>query len=103
MLQQFGYGTVDEANTSRDAVKFLQAYVYDLVFMGTDTTEFDSLALVRGMRGQPEHRRTPVIIVTEKDQPEDVLEAMEAGATDYMLKPLDRDVIQRKIARALAR
>ena len=47
------------------------------------------LEVLRKLKGDPKTQPIPVILVTVRDKPADLVEGLEAGADDYLLKPLD--------------
>jgi len=49
----------------------------------------DGLATTREIRLKPEWRKLPIIALTAKAMPDDQQRCIEAGANDYMAKPLD--------------
>ena len=49
----------------------------------------DGLETLRQLRRSRSVSELPIIMVTAKDSTEDVVEALEAGANDYMTKPID--------------
>ena len=80
----------------------LQSRRFDLVLLDWVLPSTSGVALVKWMRQRPEYESVPVIMVTTKDQPEDVLTAVESGVTEYVLKPIDREVLTRKITKVLS-
>ena len=51
----------------------------------------DGLTAVRAMRGNPKWAKLPVIMLTAKAMPDDQQNCLDAGANDYMAKPIDVD------------
>ena len=47
----------------------------------------DGYQLIAQMRGKPEWRDVPIIMLTSKSQERDITRALEAGANDYIVKP----------------
>lgn len=62
----------------------------DLLLIDWMMPGIDGLEVVRRLREVHDSHRTFVIVVTGKDTEEDVYEAMEAGAHDYLTKPFDK-------------
>jgi DNA-binding response OmpR family regulator len=101
-LQAEGYRTHHEADG--DAALFyllnteqpIDAIVLDCMLPGTDG--FD---IVRALRKA--ERYTPVLMLTARSRPEDVLEGLEAGADDYLPKPFDLSILLVRIKSLLRR
>ena len=72
----------------------------DLVIMERDLNENDGIEILRKMRADPSLRETPVLIVSHKCRQADRIQGLEAGADDYISKPVDRQevVLRAKIA-----
>ncbi|MGN7294458.1 response regulator [Rhizobium sp. SAFR-030] len=61
----------------------------DLVLMDVMMPVMDGLTATREIRKKPEWRKLPIITLTAKAMPDDQRRCIEAGANDYMAKPLD--------------
>lgn len=51
----------------------------------------DGLTATREIRKEPRWKKLPIITLTAKAMPDDQKQCIEAGASDYMTKPLDVD------------
>ncbi len=58
---------------------------------------FEGIELVRRVRAQKERAYTYLILLTARRERDDVLEGLNAGADDYLRKPVDADELQAKI------
>lgn len=62
----------------------------DLILLDVVMPGADGFATCRELRHRPETRRTPVIMVTTRDEELDVETGYTAGCTDYIAKPVDQ-------------
>ena len=60
--------------------------------------DMNGIELCRALRGMPAYRNTPIIFVTSLDQREVLQWALEAGADDFIQKPLHAMVMRRRLA-----
>ncbi|WP_298670514.1 response regulator [uncultured Sphingomonas sp.] len=88
---------VEIARNGREAIDALDkaaegaAPVIDLVLMDVMMPVMDGLTATRTIREDGRWRRLPIIMLTAKAMPDDHERCIEAGANDYMAKPLDVD------------
>lgn len=83
-LREAGYA-VDAAADGRDGQWYAVSNDYDVVVLDLMLPEIDGLTILKKLRA--DKRRTCVIILTAKDQLEDRVEGLNAGADDYLIKP----------------
>lgn len=101
-LQAEGYATHHEADGDAALAYLLHtqddiaAVVLDCMLPGTDG--FD---IVRALREAG--RYTPVLMLTARTRPEDILEGIEAGADDYLPKPFDLSILLVRLKSLLRR
>ena len=81
-------------DNGRDAVRSLQvASDVDVVLMDIMMPEMDGIDTIREIRTIPGCRDLPIIAVTAKAMKGDREKCMEAGAWDYLSKPVDTDLM----------
>jgi CheY-like chemotaxis protein len=74
------------------AIEILQQHQdVDLVLMDTMMPEMDGLSATRAIRDIVRYRSMPIISLTAKAMKGDREKAIEAGATDYVTKPVDSE------------
>jgi CheY-like chemotaxis protein len=88
VLQLHGM-TVVEAADGRRAIAELAAGGFDIVLMDVMMPEMDGHETTRAIRQMSQHASLPVIAVTARAMQGDREKALDAGATDYITKPID--------------
>ncbi|WP_317197503.1 hybrid sensor histidine kinase/response regulator transcription factor [Chitinophaga rhizophila] len=83
---------VDAAN-GKQGWELLQGTVPNLVVSDVNMPEMDGLELCRRIRQQQKLAHLPVILLTARASEEDQLEALDNGATDYITKPFNYEVL----------
>lgn len=78
------------ARNGREALEKLSPEV-DLVLMDIMMPEMDGLAAMREIRSEARWRDLPIIALTAKAMPDDREHCLQAGANDYISKPIDVD------------
>lgn len=80
------------AENGREALEMLQADPnYDLILMDMMMPEMDGYETMRRLRQMPEFEKMPIIALTAKAMKEDRAKCIEAGASDYMKKPIQTE------------
>lgn len=88
---------VVEATDGVDALKKLSAEKVDLILADINMPVMDGLKLVSLVRGNPEYREIPVIIITTEGAEEDKNKAMAIGANAYLPKPIQTQELIRLV------
>lgn len=80
------------AENGREAIELLQENPdFDLVLMDMMMPEMDGYEAMRRLREMPEFDKLPIIALTAKAMKEDRAKCIEAGASDYMKKPIQTE------------
>lgn len=64
--------------------------------------EMDGVTLLKKMQTEPLLAAIPAIMLTGVEEQDDILEAVQAGAFDYLVKPVEKDLLLAMIERASA-
>ena len=93
LLEDKGMVVVSHDN-GRDAVTSLQAGRHvDVILMDIMMPEMDGIDTIREIRRLPDCKQLPIIAVTAKAMKGDREKCMEAGAWDYLSKPVDTELM----------
>lgn len=93
-LEHYGFNVVT-AGTGLDALKKLAAEAFDGIFLDIKMPEMDGMEALGEIRKRD--TKIPVIILTASSTQDTAIEAMNRGANDYILKPLEWDELKVKI------
>jgi len=96
-LKEFGYQS-DVVETLKDGEYYLDIRNYDLVLMDWMLPDGNSVDIIGDIKSNTP--KTAVVVISARDDNESEIEALRAGADDYIRKPFDFDVL---IARIEAR
>ena len=98
---------LEEANHSvtlaRDGLEALhaaQSSSYDAILLDVMMPALDGFELTRRLRAH--HLETPILMLTARDSPSDIIKGLDAGADDYLIKPFALSVLLARL-RAVAR
>jgi len=95
ILIKEGYG-VEVAGTGTAAIETLSVYKPHLVLLDVNMPGMSGIDVCRRIKQDPTHRLTPVVLITGMAQREKRPEGLDAGADDFLSKPVD---IQELLAR----
>jgi CheY-like chemotaxis protein len=100
-LQADGY-TVEMAENGRQALEMLGTQPFDVVLLDLLMPEMDGYQVLEQMKASPTWRNIPVIIVSSLDEMESILRCIAMGATDYLPRPFDANLLRARIGASLA-
>jgi diguanylate cyclase (GGDEF)-like protein len=91
---------VDIAEDGQMGLESSQLTPYDLILMDVELPKLDGVTLCQKLRSQG--CSTPILLMTAKEATRDRIRGLDAGADDYLIKPLDLGELQARV-RALLR
>ena len=101
-LERHGY-TATAAASGHEALALLRQDPFDLVLLDITMPILDGIAVLKMIRETYTAAQLPIIMVSAKDESEDIVEALSLGANDYITKPIDFAVAFARIHTQLAR
>ncbi|HSP05900.1 MAG TPA: response regulator [Acidobacteriota bacterium] len=102
VLRGAGFRTTLASN-GLDGLKQLNSVEANLVILDVTMPEMDGLQTCRMIRATDKHKNLPILILTSRGDITDMMEARKVGADDYLVKPVDPQLLLKKIERLFAR
>lgn len=105
-LLDMGVSHVDEAGDGRDALAKIESAhaagkLYDVIFCDWNMPEISGLEVIEACRSKPEFKDLPIIMVTAEAEKENIVKALKAGATDYIVKPIAPPLLETRLKKIL--
>jgi diguanylate cyclase (GGDEF)-like protein len=101
-FQRRGFEVV-EADNGLTALSLIQAQPFDLVLLDVMMPGIDGIETLKRIRSQKSSLELPVIMVTAKSESENIVDALELGADDYVTKPVDFAVALARVNTQISR
>lgn len=92
MFKEWGFEIVGEASNGREAVELYNQYKPDLVTMDITMPVMSGLDAVKEIK--PAHPDANIIMMTALGQQRIIVEAIEAGAKDFITKPFEKNQLK---------
>ena len=96
-----GY-TVIQAEDGAEGLELLKSEGADVVITDINMPRMDGFALIEGVRADPLHRATPILVLTTESDPMKKDRARAAGATGWIVKPFNPDKLLDAVRRVSA-
>lgn len=94
-LQNAGFDVLHAQNSS-EALGILRDHQIDLILLDWMMPGLSGVELVKRLRQTPQMTRLPIIMLTAREQEDDKVQGLDAGADDYITKPFSvRELISR--------
>lgn len=96
LLEKSGYEVVT-AEDGEAAIEAVPAYLPDVILMDVQLPKLDGYEATRRIKADERFARIPILALTPHSMKGDRAKALEAGCDDYITKPVDIDVLLRRI------
>ncbi len=93
-LEEEGYA-VSVCHDGASGLRAAERSAFDIIVLDVMLPFMDGLEVTRRLRR--EHVLTPILLLTARDAPEEVVRGLDAGADDYLTKPFSFDVLLARI------
>ncbi|MDR2398172.1 MAG: response regulator [Spirochaetaceae bacterium] len=91
-----------EANNGKEALLRLQSQPVNLVLLDWNMPEMSGIEFLKKVRAIDKFKTLPIIMITSEGARYSVIEALKAGATDYLVKPLTEKHLKEKVFKIIS-
>ncbi len=96
-LGKMGYPDTVEAGNGKEALAVMYSDTIDMVITDWNMPELDGPDFIKAVREDPAFKDIPILMLTTKSMKEDIKQAFEIGATNYIVKPFEPKVLEKKM------
>lgn len=97
LLKELGFTNVDEAEDGVAALQKLKNEAFDFVVSDWNMPNMSGIDLLRSIRADAALKHLPVLMVTAEAKKENIIEAAQAGASGYIVKPFTAGTLDEKL------
>ncbi len=97
ILKQIGFTNISEADDGKTGLKALQKEKFDLVLCDWNMPEMPGIDLLRAVRSDDALKDIPFVMVTAEAQKNNIVEAVQAGVSNYVIKPFTAETVSEKL------
>ena len=97
LLKELGYTNADEAEDGVVALQKLKGGNFQFVVSDWNMPNMTGIELLRSIRADAELKHLPVLMVTAEAKKENIIEAAQAGASGYVVKPFTAATLEEKL------
>jgi two-component system chemotaxis response regulator CheY len=103
LLREVGFGRVCEAEDGVEALRKLENESFQFVVSDWNMPNMTGIELLRAVRSSSKMHSVPFLLITAEARKENIVEAAQAGADGYILKPFTSAILAQKIEAILKR
>ncbi len=97
ILKQLGYMNIEEAEDGVQAYNKLKNGGFDFLITDRNMPNMTGLELLEKVRATDVTKELPVLMVTAEAEKENIIAAVQAGVSNYIVKPFTADVLKEKM------
>lgn len=99
ILRQLGFTNILEADDGTSAWEILNKDQVDFVISDWNMPQMTGIELLRKVRASEEFADMPFLMVTAEAQQENIIEAVQAKVSNYIVKPFTAETLDQKISK----
>lgn len=97
ILKQLGFSNIDEAENGQEGLQKLRAEPFGFVVSDWNMPVMTGIDMLRAIRADDKLKAIPVLMVTAEAQQANLVEAIQAGVSNYIVKPFTAETMQEKL------
>lgn len=97
ILRQLGFENILEADDGMNALDVLRSQKVDFIISDWNMPRLSGMELLKAVRTSEEWKDLPFLMVTAEGQKENVIEAVKAKVSNYIVKPFTPETLSEKI------
>lgn len=97
VLKKIGFTDISEADDGKTAFTMLKNDTFDLVLCDWNMPEMPGIELLKAVRSDDGVKDIPFVMVTAEAKKENIVEAVKAGVSNYVVKPFTAETIGQKL------
>lgn len=97
ILRQLGFNNVVEADDGTSAWEVVNREKIDFIVSDWNMPNMTGIDFLRKVRASEQHGEIPFLMVTAEAQQENIIEAVQAKVSNYIVKPFTADTMKQKI------
>ncbi len=101
ILKKIGFTHIIEAEDGNNALKVLEKEKVDLVISDWNMPKMSGIEFLKAVRSNTAFKDLPFLMVTAEAQKQNIIEAVQAGVSNYVVKPFTEEVITEKLVKIL--
>ena len=101
LLRQLGFNNVTEAADGQQAWQRMQDGDIDLIVSDWNMPNMTGIEFLKQVRADEKFKKTPFIMVTAEGKKENVIAAVHAGVSNYIVKPFNAATLKEKMSKVI--
>jgi two-component system chemotaxis response regulator CheY len=97
IMKKLGFTNLEEADDGSTALPKLKSDNFDFVISDWNMPTMSGLELLKAVRSDDDLKELPFLMVTAEAKKENIVQAVKAGASNYIVKPFTQEVLQKKL------
>lgn len=103
IIKNLGFKTIYEAGDGKEGLVVLNEHDIGLIISDWNMPNMTGIEFLKRVRNLEKHKNTPFLMVTAEATRENIIEAIGAGASNYVVKPVQADIVEAKLRSILGK